>query len=67
VELSKNHLVNLHRNVMFRGGISTILFFLFSMITSTLMMVHEASNLRNGFGAHSRHSKSSQGSLATPL
>jgi len=29
------------------------------------MMVQEASNLWNGFGAHSRHSKSSQGSLAT--
>ncbi len=53
---------------MFHGGISTIFFFfLFSMITSTLMMVQEASNLWNGFGAHSRHSKSSQGSLATPF
>jgi hypothetical protein len=28
------------------------LFFLFFMITSTLMMVQEASNLWNGFEAH---------------
>jgi hypothetical protein len=34
---------------MFHGGISTILFiFWFFMITSTLMMVQEASNLWNG-------------------
>lgn len=37
---------------MFHAGISTILFYLFSMIMSTLMMVQEASNLWNGFGAH---------------